>query len=383
MTNSYCRKYILGFCDRTGSNNVLSHHGILGMSWGKRFGPPYPLGGVDKTVAKAEAKRKKETEKRVARLQKARKKALKAKAKAEKKEKKRLEEEAKRLEIKEKLLKKDNYKEIMKNSKYFTNEELAYLKDRHEQQIADKMDRFINKATKIVTAVNTVANVSQGIKMIQNLSSEAKLKDLQIKEKTMDIGQKAEEYARDREEYKTYGKKMAQYAHDKAKWESEQARGKANQEYWKGWTNKEQYEQAWAKADKEISSARAARAANALETLQKKRAYAQEVNSINQENYKALNDHFQNTSRVFGTNIGSINNTYSAWGLSKDGKNTTLKSSVYRNLLSNPTYVNVPAKQIIGGYRGSGSIDIYNKMFDPRTGNATGNYSYLRLRNIV
>lgn len=183
MNNSYCRKYILGFCDKIKMDDTLSHHGILGMSWGKRFGPPYPLGGVDKTVARAEAKRKKENEKRIAKLQKARKKAAKLKAKAEKKERKRLEEEEKNLAIKEKLLKKDNYKQIMKNSKYFTNEELAYLKERHEKQIADRMDRFINKAAKITTAVNTISNVAIGIKQIQGLNQQSKLNDLELKSK--------------------------------------------------------------------------------------------------------------------------------------------------------------------------------------------------------
>ena len=26
---------------------ILQHHGILGQEWGKRNGPPYPLGGGD------------------------------------------------------------------------------------------------------------------------------------------------------------------------------------------------------------------------------------------------------------------------------------------------------------------------------------------------
>ena len=37
------------------SNNELKHHGILGMHWGQRNGPPYPLSSVQKS---AEEKRK-------------------------------------------------------------------------------------------------------------------------------------------------------------------------------------------------------------------------------------------------------------------------------------------------------------------------------------
>ena len=41
-------------------DNALEHHGVEGQSWGDRNGPPYPLQGVDKKVARAEYKAKKE-----------------------------------------------------------------------------------------------------------------------------------------------------------------------------------------------------------------------------------------------------------------------------------------------------------------------------------
>ncbi len=37
------------------SRSYLRHHGILGQKWGKRNGPPYPLGGGDYTPAERKA----------------------------------------------------------------------------------------------------------------------------------------------------------------------------------------------------------------------------------------------------------------------------------------------------------------------------------------
>ena len=36
-------------------NDYISHHGILGMHWGKRNGPPYPLGAGDHSVSEKKA----------------------------------------------------------------------------------------------------------------------------------------------------------------------------------------------------------------------------------------------------------------------------------------------------------------------------------------
>ena len=224
-----------GICMRAVTNSVeneLSHHGILGMSWGKRFGPPYPLGGVDKKVARAEAKRKKQQEKRIAALQKAAKKARKAKMKAAKKEKKALEKQVKINEQKQKLLEEDNYKKIMKNRKLFTNEELKYIKERHDQQIADKLDRMINRAAKVTNLVNNIANVTTGIKMLQSLRQQSKLNTLEINRKTLENQKLAEDYT------STKQKNIYEIAQKKGL--SEQAAGvakqqkmKAVQEYYK------------------------------------------------------------------------------------------------------------------------------------------------------
>lgn len=230
-----------GICMRAVTNSVeneLSHHGILGMSWGKRFGPPYPLGGVDKKVARAEAKRKKQQEKRIAALQKAAKKARKAKVKAAKKEKKRLAEEEKIMKKKEELLKRDNYKEIMKNSKYFTTEELKYLKDRHDQQVADKLDRMISKATKITTMVNTIANTAVGFKNVQSLLQQGRINKLEIQKMEQDIANK---------------KQLAESTKNIA----EQNKYKAEQEKQKSWQEMHKVTQEYFKGQKEKQSAEA------------------------------------------------------------------------------------------------------------------------------
>ena len=112
-------------------DDILEHHGVLGQSWGKRHGPPYPLTGVDKRVARAEAKRKRENQKKM-------EKVRKAAAKKRKEEKKQLAKEEAIEKKKYKLLTKGDPQKIAKNAKLFTNEELEYAAQRARDIAAAK-----------------------------------------------------------------------------------------------------------------------------------------------------------------------------------------------------------------------------------------------------
>lgn len=133
-------------------DDILEHHGVEGMSWGDRNGPPYPLGGVDKKIARAEYKRKKEKERRLKKLQKAAKKARKAKKKEE-------ERQADILKKKQKLMKKGDLDAIRKNAKLFTNEELQYAIERDEQKRALKGDKERSKDESMELMMRRMAQV--------------------------------------------------------------------------------------------------------------------------------------------------------------------------------------------------------------------------------
>lgn len=173
----------------TYEEDSLEHHGVLGMSWGRRHGPPYPLGGVDKRVARAEAKRKREKERRLKKLQRAAKKARKLKKREEK-------EAADIQKKKQKLVKKGDMDAIKKNAKLFTNEELQYIverdeakravlgkKERDEAQAMENFSRKLAQVANIAASAGTIiGTVRQGAQMVNDFKA-TKLKDLEIEDK--------------------------------------------------------------------------------------------------------------------------------------------------------------------------------------------------------
>jgi hypothetical protein len=122
----------------------------------------------------------------------------------------------------------------MKNRKLFTNEELNYIKERHDQQIADKLDRMINRAAKVTTLVNTVSNVSQGLKMLQGLKQQSKLNALEIQKVEQDVANK-KQLAESTKNIAEQNK----YKAEQEKQKSVQEMHKVTQEYFKGQKEKQ------------------------------------------------------------------------------------------------------------------------------------------------
>lgn len=165
--------------------NELYHHGVEGMSWGDRNGPPYPLSGANKKEARAEAKAKIEREKRLEKMRKAAAKKRKEQAK----EIKKLEKIQK---MKQKLYNKGDIRKINKKAKYFTNEELEAARERAREMTElrytrnpnktpdphamEKLMNVVSKVGQIATAAVPVVTLMKGAKELKNMGIDRELK---------------------------------------------------------------------------------------------------------------------------------------------------------------------------------------------------------------
>lgn len=176
------------------NGSELQHHGVLGMSWGDRNGPPYPLSGANKKIARAEAKRKKEQERRLEKMREAAAKKRKERVKAQKKQDKLAVKQAKKeekvLKKKQELVKKGDMYEIRKNAKIFTNEELQYLNERDEAVRAAKTAKLINNLKTAGTVAAGIGNIFYGLDSARKFMTDLKLDNLKVRDKKLDLTEK-------------------------------------------------------------------------------------------------------------------------------------------------------------------------------------------------
>ena len=168
-------------------DDELYHHGVLGMSWGDRNGPPYPLSGSAKKIARAEAKKKIEQERRLEKMRKAAATKRKEEAKAAKKQ-------AKIDKKKAKILSKNKMRALYRNRKLFTNEEIEgaiyrnkaliearYAKNPKKAPDPHALDRLVNMAQKLgmaASAIKPLVDLSRGIVDLDKSRYELKIKDI-------------------------------------------------------------------------------------------------------------------------------------------------------------------------------------------------------------
>lgn len=113
----------------TPTNSDIQHHGILGMRWGRRNGPPYPLDGSSHSASEKKAGWRKSLSSGKGIF--ARRKKAKADRVAKANAKKIVEERLKQKEAdeffeknKEKILRSNKAKDILANQARLTNQEL-------------------------------------------------------------------------------------------------------------------------------------------------------------------------------------------------------------------------------------------------------------------
>lgn len=116
------------------TNQDIQHHGILGMSWGKRNGPPYPLNASGRAALRKQKKQAKKIEKQEAKKQ---------------------ADEKKEKEDREKFIRSASAAEVMKRQGEWTNEELKRIENRLDLEA--KIMAKIPKEKTIFDAMNLAA----------------------------------------------------------------------------------------------------------------------------------------------------------------------------------------------------------------------------------
>lgn len=183
--------------------NFLMHHGILGMKWGRRNGPPYPLGASDHSASekkagwmkslKAKSEAKKRAKKRAAAIEKARKTRL------ENEKQKRLEKEYE--EKRQKILKSGKASEVEKYKGQMTNQELrdALNRIQWEQELSklsaaetkssfDKIDGVMKKVGTATDWVNKGVNAYNAIDKAVKLVNAEEPEDRSFYERIIEKG---------------------------------------------------------------------------------------------------------------------------------------------------------------------------------------------------
>ena len=191
----------------------LYHHGILGQKWGRKNGPPYPLGSGDHSASEKKAGWRKSLSQSV-KDHKTKKKRAKAAAKA-RKAKKQKAEEAKN---KEKNLRDPLW--LKKHASELTNEELRSARERLqlENDLRSQSIRKINAgkeyADMVLGYLNTGVNAYDTVSKIYNKvdeiksSSENKQKEARYKKEAKDMSDKdLENYVKRSKYEETYVKR--------------------------------------------------------------------------------------------------------------------------------------------------------------------------------
>lgn len=175
-------------------SNYLMHHGILGMKWGHKNGPPYPLDAKDHSSSEKKAGWMKSlADKHKANVKKRKQKKALAKARVARAENLKKEAERKKYEEeKEKALKSGKASEILKYKGDLTNDQLQKAVGRLDwekrlnemsakevQTNWDKVDKIMDKVGKVTGYVNKGVDAYNAIERVRKIfeDREKKQKD--------------------------------------------------------------------------------------------------------------------------------------------------------------------------------------------------------------